>query len=316
MITELFRRPRINQSKLFSLVARPWKDIQLPAELSTYPTMLWHNELQVLHWLSKHYVTGEGRIVDAGCFLGGSTTAFATGLASRTDQTLSKIVSYDLFRVESYTLGKFGDKFTEPVVGASFRPDFDRYTAPWSDYIEVREGDAIEHGWSGEPIEVLFLDIVKTWQLNDFVMDQFLPALIPGHSIIIQQDYNWGWAPWIHITMEMLAPYVEVLDSMLGSVVYVLTRPIPKKLFGIKLSSRLSGPEKMKLMDQAVERWSGPLRGQVELARVILIRELFTAEVARDELQRVLARYAGVADIEVSGKGVAEYIGYSHWWEK
>lgn len=317
MLAELFRRSRISQSKLLLLQACPWKQVELPSELSEYPTMLWHPELQVLHWLAKHYVTGEGRIVDAGCFLGGSTAALATGLASRTDQSFDKaIASYDLFRVEPYTLGKFQEKLTEPTVGASFRSDFDRYIAPWSNFVEVREGDAIKHGWTGEPIEVLFLDVLKTWELNDFMMDQFLPSLIPGHTVIIQQDYNWGWAPWIHITMEVLAPYVEVLDSMLCSVVYVLTRPIPKKLFGAKLQSRLSGPEKMALMNRAVERWTGPLRGQVELARVILIRELFTAETAQDELQRVLARYDGEEAIETSGKQVAAFIGHSQWWAK
>jgi len=68
-------------------------------------------------------------------------------------------------------------------------------------------------------------------------------------------------------------------------------------------------------MDRAVERWTGPLRGQVALARVILIRELFTAEVAQDELQRVLARYEGEEAIEKCGKQVAEFVN-AHWWAK
>src|SRR5688572_18337194 len=212
-------------------------DVELRADVLAVPTMLSVRERQMLHWLARHHVTGVGRIVDGGSFLGGSTSALASGLAARVDGQWEKtIASYDLFRVEEYTLAQFGDLFTDRRIGASFRSVFDDHIAPWSTHVEVREGDACERGWSGEPIELLFLDMVKMWRLNDLVLEQFLPCLIPVQSVIVQQDYLWGACPWIHMTMELMAPCVRILDSMPnGSVAYLLTAPVPAELIGAKL---------------------------------------------------------------------------------
>ena len=67
--------------------------------------------------------------------------------------------------------------------------------------LRVALADIIHH----EEDQVLFIDVAKTWRINDVVIAQFFPKLIPGHSIIIQQDYMWGFGPWIHITMALLA---------------------------------------------------------------------------------------------------------------
>jgi hypothetical protein len=272
--------------------------------------MLSYRERQLLYWLARHYVNGSGRIVDGGSFLGGSTAALASGLAARTDGSWRKtIASYDLFRVEEYTLEYFASSFPDPTVGKSFRSAFDANVAPWSRHIEVREGDACERGWSGEPIEILFLDFVKTWRLNDLVLEQFLPALIPGHSVIIQQDYLWGHLPWIHITMELLEPSVTVLDWMPnGTVAYLLTGPVPVDLIGAKLRETLSPADQQILMDRAVDRWQGEERGLVELARVMLTAELVGAGAAQAEFAEVLARYAGVSRVEQCAAIVGRYM--------
>jgi hypothetical protein len=272
--------------------------------------MLSVRERQLLHWLTRDYFTGVGRIVDGGCFLGGSTAALASGLAARTDGSWEQsIVSYDLFRVEDYTLAQFGSCFQDRTIGASFRSAFDANVAPWSQHLEVREGDARAWGWSGEPIEVLFLDMVKSWRLNDLVLEQFLPCLIPGQSVIIQQDYLWGFAPWIHITMEMLAPSVKILDSMpYATVAYLLTAPVPADVVGAKIRETLSPARQLVLMDRAVKRWKGEDRGLVELARVMLIAELSGLPAARTDFAGVLARHAGEPRVEQCAPNVARYL--------
>jgi hypothetical protein len=284
--------------------------VEVPAEALAVPSMLSMRERQLLHWLARHHVNGSGRIVDGGCFLGGSTAALASGLAARRDGPWKQtIASYDLFRVEAYTLGHFGDRFKDRAIGASFRPVFNGNIAPWSKHVEVREGDACEWGWSGEPIEILFLDMVKIWRLNDLVLDQFLPHLIPGHSIIIQQDYLWGFAPWIHITMELMAPSVKILDSMHnGSVAYLLTGPVPTELFGAKLRETLTPDRQRQLMDRAVDRWEGEQRGLVELARAMLIAELDELSAARKEFDRVVASHAGEVQVETCAKYMRHHL--------
>jgi hypothetical protein len=181
--------------------------------------------------------------------------------------------------------------------------------------VEVREGDATVHGWSGEPIEILFLDFIKTWRLNDLMMEQFIPCLIPGHSVIVQQDYLWGFGPWVHITMELLAPYVTIIDSMpFNSVAYLLTAPIPKSMIGVKVRELLSIKAQLKLMDQAVNRWQGPQRGMVELARVMLLIETFPKPLVETELKKTLDRYPQENVVQMCGHRVAEYICDRPWW--
>ena len=282
------------------LQAQPWRSVEVPDASVAVPTMLSYQERQLLHWLARDYVSGAGRIVDGGSFLGGSTVALASGLAARADGPWdATIAAYDLFRVEEYTLTYFAAALPDPTPGASFRAAFDANIAPWARFVEVREGDAGAIGWSGEPIEVLFLDMVKTWPLNDLVLAEFLPCLIPGRSVIVQQDYLWGYGPWIHLTMELLDGCVEQLDSMPnGSVAYLLTAPVPLDLIGARLAESLTPDRQRQLMNRAVDRWQGDERGLVELARATLIAELDGREAALTELDAVLARHSGRPRVE------------------
>lgn len=292
------------------LRSRPWLEAVVPSQALAVPTMLSLRERQVLYWLARHHVTGEGRIVDGGCFLGGSTAALASGLAARDDGVGdSMIASYDRFLVEEYTLAGYGPDLSDPTVGASFRPDFERNVAPWARYVDVHAGDAVAVAWSGEPIEVLFLDMVKTWELNDLVLGEFLGCLVPGHSVIIQQDYLWGYGHWIHLTMEVLDDCVERIDAMPnGSVVYLLTDPVPDHVIGARLREQLPADEQRRLMRRAVERWSGDDRGLVELAQAMMTAELDGHTAARAELDDLVQRYAGSARVLDCARVVAQYL--------
>lgn len=311
-------RPRPVPAKPASielLASRPWMDVELPPEAAAVPTMLSLRERQLLHWLARYHVSGAGRIVDGGCFLGGSTAALASGLAARTDTEWKNtpwkktIVAYDMFRVEDYTLQYFGDYFPDKTIGASFRPVFAQQIAPWVQHVEVKEGDARKKGWNGDPIEVLFLDFVKTWPMNDFVLKSFFRRLIPGRTVIIQQDYLWGYGHWNHITMELLAPSVKFLDSMpYGSVACLLTSPVPRELLSAKLRKSLSPERKRQLMDRAVERWEGDDRGLVELARVTLTHDLEGKVAARNEFNEIQRRYAGRERVEQSAGHLEKYL--------
>ena len=289
---------------------RPWVAVAIPPAVLGVPTMLSQREKGLLYWLSRDYFAGRGRIVDAGCFLGGSTSALAAGLRDRPDAIPNRpIVSYDLFRIEQYTLETFGNQFPSREIGTSFRAAFDRNLAPF-DSVEVREGDICALGWDGEPIEILFLDIVKTPEVNNVVLAQFFPCLIAGCSVILQQDYHWGESPWIHITMELLADYVEILDWMPnGTVAYLLTAPLPADLLSTRVSE-LSSQRQLDLMDRAVARWSDDERGMVELARVMLIAELQGRGAALDEFRAVRARNVGSGRVEYCANVLAGIMGW------
>lgn len=276
------------------LRTRPWRSVELPTQAGEVPSMLSDDERRLLYWLARHHVRPGRRVVDGGSFLGGSTAALAAGLADRADGPWARaIAAYDRFIVEDYTLDAFGELLPDATPGTSFRPAFDANIRAWSDLVEVLEGDATELGWTGQPIDVLFLDLVKTWALNDVVLEQFLPCLEPGHSVIVQQDELYGYGPWIHLTMELLlsAGCVERLDAMAnGSVAYLLTAPVPVELVGLRLRD-LPAERLRALMDAAVERWVGEDRAFVELARAMLVAELDGSELGGAVLDAVVARY-------------------------
>jgi hypothetical protein len=52
----------------------PWRDHRLTDARLPVP-MLGKSETGVISWLIENYYIGEGEIVGAGCFLGGSTVA-------------------------------------------------------------------------------------------------------------------------------------------------------------------------------------------------------------------------------------------------
>ena len=54
-----------------------------------------------------------------------------------------------------------------------------------------RLGNLLALDWTGGPIEILFIDLAKSWDLNRWVLTKTFPRLIPGHSVVIQQD-------WVH----------------------------------------------------------------------------------------------------------------------
>lgn len=175
--------------------------------------MLSAQELELLYVLGRDVYSGHGEIVDGGAFLGGSTLALGCGLRDnpRVADKAGRIHSYDLFAADHYAR-RFVPAGPD---GSSTRAFYDEAIAPVASLVTVHEGDICTFPWNpATPIEVLFIDVAKTWAINDFLLHQFFPRLIPGVSHVIQQDYHWPHTPWISITMELLADHVTYLGSM------------------------------------------------------------------------------------------------------
>jgi hypothetical protein len=260
--------------------------------------MLSKTERKLLYGLARDYASGEGAIVDAGCFLGGSTAALLAGLRDRREPWAGPpLESYDLFRVEGYTLAKFFRDGAEVRVGDSFRDRFDANVARFDLPHVVHEGDIIEIGWSGRPIDVLFLDVLKSPEINDAVLREFFPSLVPGRSVIVHQDYGWGWMPWIPITVELMRDSLVLLDWMeWGSHAFLLQGEVPAQLVehgvgGLDVDTRLA------LIERAVARADGWVRGMLEIDRAALLIERDGGEAGFAELAAVAERYPGYGTV-------------------
>jgi hypothetical protein len=282
------------EDRLRELVRRPWRGVTLPPDAVGIPTMLSKAERRLLYSLARDYAGGDAAIVDAGCFLGGSTAALLAGVRDREEPWSGPPVeSYDLFRVEAFTIPKFFGNERSVGVGDSFRPRFDAHVGRFDVPHVVHEGDITMIGWSGGPIDVLFLDVLKSWEINDAVLRDFFPSLVPGRSVIVHQDYGWGDAPWIPITVELLCDSLVLLDWMeWGSHVFFVERELPTEI----LQNGVGGLDietKVELTDEAVARSEGWVQGMLEISRAILVAERDGPEAGLAELRVVEERQVG-----------------------
>lgn len=262
----------------------PWQElrpyraaISIPAHL----TMLTDEEVCYLHWLARDHYRGEGEIIDAGCLLGASTVAFASGLENNPHivDTRQRIHSYDRFIYEEYMANI--SPANSIIQGEFLLPYFESNTRTYSENIQVYAGDLLQQNWNGEPIELLFIDVAKSWELSNHIVNQFFRSLIPGHSIVVQQDYFWPGMHWIQLTMQFLSPYFEPIHACeYNTLAFRLDKRIPSELLEIDYSKHFSPRKAVELMDQAIAQQTGIHWLYVNTAKIGLLIELQQYEPA------------------------------------
>lgn len=296
----------VGDATLQQLLRRSWRDVDLPPDAVGIPTMLSKTERKLLYGLARDFA-GEGAIVDGGCFLGGSTAALLAGLRDRSEMWRGPpLSSYDLFRVEGYTIRKFFGDDPEVRIGDSFRRRFDAHVERFDIPHQVHEGDITAIGWGGGEIDVLFLDVLKSWEINDAVLRGFFPSLVPGRSVIVHQDYGGAYMPWIPITVELMRDSLVLLDWMeWGSHVFFLQDEVPADLIangvgGLDLETRFA------LMDRAVARADSWVRGMLELSRTALVVERDGPDAGLADLRSIAERYRGYGAVDSAIADVKE----------
>ncbi len=218
-------------SMLQSTQSLPWyhSDYLLPASVQS---LLTEPEVAMLEYICRCQFSGAGAIVDVGSFLGGSTVAIVDGLLQNPcfDPQKHRVQSYDLFQLlqplQAY--GAWADQLGE---GYSFLKDFEQNLGDRLPRVDVHAGDLLQEVWNDGPIEIAFIDVAKSPELNSHVIQQFFPSLIPGKSILIQQDLQYPGCPWLAVCMYVLRDYFSVVDTLpCNSVVYRLEKAIPQEM--------------------------------------------------------------------------------------
>jgi hypothetical protein len=257
--------------------------------------MLSLEEIELLHWLAAEHYTGLGAIIDAGCFLGGSTHALATGLRAspRPIEKRRRIHSYDRFELQpGEENALYITPFAELRGVRNFRPNWERHLAGYREHVEVHAGDILSQEWDGEDVEILFVDVAKTPEINQFVMERFFPCLLPGRSILVHQDYFWRGTPWINISMEALAPYFKPLDSLpWASHVYLVERAIPREEVAAFDYRAISAERKLAMMSRAVASAPERFRGILEISRAQVLARERLSDRLEAALREIESRY-------------------------
>lgn len=233
--------------------------------------MIIPEEQILLYLLGRDGYRGEGEIVDAGAFCGASAYCFAAGISDNpgTFDRTGRIHSYDLFTVDdSYTRDyiqngfyyftglknelKFPKREVKP--GESFLDVFRFQTQQYASLIVERPGSILDFPWPGKPIEILFIDVAKTQEIQQHLFRHYLPHLLTG-GVLLQQDFHHAWHPYIHVAMEFLAPYFEITQSRVGATrAYRLLEPVPPASLQRVVAHDFSARESAELMERCVAR--------------------------------------------------------------
>ncbi len=238
---------------------KPWQNIPAQAleALENIYTLLNFEEQQMLYYFGAQTI-GKGAIVDLGCHLGGSSARLALGASSRHKNP--KLHIYDRFEVK-YPLEKLLDRVpqylheiatcenTLPLVTAMLQKNPANFI--------IHKGEFMELNWSKEPVELLFVDIGKNLRTLDHVTKQFYPHLIPNISIIIHQDYQYIWNPWIAVHCELWADKFQYIDHTESeSVIFRLSTSISHEEIKARQMTNLSDSELWGLFEQARQRFA------------------------------------------------------------
>ncbi|MDN2566093.1 hypothetical protein N1F89_07655 [Aquibium sp. A9E412] len=261
---------------LLTLNDRPWKKdgYAFPRHLENPRGMVGPEERRCYYWLGKNWYSGKGFIVDAGAFLGASTYCFAAGVKDGGHGTYDghpPIHAYDYFKVVDKYVGETISKEFRPVEdGESYLDIFEYQTGRYHELITAHPGDFMKQKWTGDPIEILFIDIAKTQPLNSHAVGEFFAHLIPDRSVLVHQDYYHCWHPYIHISMEFFDEEFELVDELVThqSRVWRLTKPLPKSKIDRIRNYDLDETERNNLLEVAIEKSSAKMRPMLELVKI------------------------------------------------
>ena len=230
-----------------------------------------------LYDFARRSYRGLGDIADLGSWLGSSSIALAQGLVENVvvaDKD-GRIHAFDLFLWDEWMESRYASTglVAHVAPGASFLPQFDERVERWAELIVTHPGDLCEVGWpSGRPLELVFNDASKTLALCNSIRRDFLPHLLPGEGILVEQDFAHYFTPWVHLSQwrlrEYFTPVVHVPYS--GSMVFRLERPIPADLLVPLTLDEFDDDEVEAAFDRSLGLVERPMRPNIWAARVML----------------------------------------------
>ena len=205
-----------------TLLVSDFSDVMLP-ELPAVPGMTSPAECRYLYWLAASQLTGAGRLVEIGTWLGRSTLHIATGLSrSGHDQHLDCFDGYTWGRSD----GRVADLPLKP--GDSFQKYFEANISRFSHLVTPHRTRIADIAWSGGPVELLFLDAPKKHSAITRCLEVFGPSLVAGRSIVAMQDYLFFPAYALAVSTYTLRDHLEPIHVVIdGSTVgFRVTKPI------------------------------------------------------------------------------------------
>lgn len=238
--------------------------------------------------VEDHY-TGEGRIVDAGCFTGKSTVALCSAIEVRRSGRRVPVVALDRFvATDSYLVEHFAEHGLDIRMGESYLDLFLDRIAPYRDLVEVRCGELLQAGRMVDPIDVLVVDIAKSPASNVYILRHWFPLLRPKVSIVIHQDFHAPTQHWIASSMGALLDWFDVGTPRTGeSASFLLRRPLTPQALA-SASAHPFHPDAVDRIGRVAEAIPTRCTGALRLMQCVLLHRLGQGSRAVRILEGVL----------------------------
>jgi hypothetical protein len=160
--------------------------------------MISPEECKYYRWLGRFF-TGAGAVVELGPWLGCSTVHILAGLERSPGFSDRRLHVFDDFVWRSSWMDRHLPATPPPADGACFQPLFERNMGPLLARLVVTRrrlgaGDPAHPlpplVWSDGPIELVYVDCGRTFEVNEAWYAALAPSFIPGTTVVVMQDWQ------------------------------------------------------------------------------------------------------------------------------
>lgn len=261
------------------------------------------SELAYLRLFGQEIFTGRGEIADLGSWMGSTALAVADGLARNTRDAARwrRIHCYDRFVWEEWMDRRYAAEQLPRRwrAGDSFLSEFQFRTRSYGDRIVAHPGDLCECSWIGEPIELLVIDAMKSWDLARAILRSFYRAMLPG-GYLYQQDFAHYHTYWIHLIQYRLrdcfTPVYDVPEA--AALVYrVIRAPRGAEIADAGDLSRYTRSDVDAAFDYSLSLVARRKRRKIQAARALCLYEYGEVESARAMIEELMIAHGSDADV-------------------
>jgi len=98
--------------------------------------------------------------------------------------------------------------------GDDFLPLFMREIGDYAALVDAKRQDLMRYAWNGGPIEILFVDVAKSWELTNALFRGFGRDLIPKRSRIVLQDFRYHGTHWLPLIFDSRPDLWREIESV------------------------------------------------------------------------------------------------------
>ncbi|HMA73325.1 MAG TPA: hypothetical protein VKP67_17850 [Xanthobacteraceae bacterium] len=265
--------------------------------------MTTNEELCLLENYARYSYTGQGQIVDLGCWLGATTLCLARGLADNAQHRhLRAIDAIDRFVWEDWMTPIAAALGVTKAyrAGDDYLAEVEALLSGYEQMVRLRREDLSRRQSFRPRVEFLLIDAMKSWDLANAISRTFFPRLIPGRSLVVQQDFGYHAAivATNHLLMWQLREHFECINCVPRScsAVYFHTKAIARRDLPVLSPDSVT----LDMIDQAWEHSlsvaDSAMRPAVLMCKLLFLIERGAPEAAVAAAERLNAESQPVSN--------------------